>query len=199
MKTCKLCWSILTIKGNLPEELIVKILFHFGGLRHPIAYMLFNSTKVKEFEDLQKLPFSKSIYKFYLNEEKYSNLFNMDIITYINNKQYSYFKECKSYINYSNPGFFIPRQFGKLYYNTLNDNDLVETKIDVDWKLNRSKKIYFKLRSTKAIIGGILQFHLHSINKWGEEFEDKSYVYKLMALENYFEDKYPNTYLKQYY
>ena len=81
MKTCKLCWSILTIKGNLPEELIVKILFHFGGLRHPIASMLFNSTKVKEFEDLQKLPFSKSIYKFYLNEDKYRNLFNMDIIT----------------------------------------------------------------------------------------------------------------------
>ena len=59
-------WCLLTIVGNLPEELIVKILYQYSGLRHPIVNMLLNSTKVVEYELLQKLPFSKFIYKIYV-------------------------------------------------------------------------------------------------------------------------------------
>jgi hypothetical protein len=141
MNTLSLCWHLLSIVGGLPEELIVKILFHYSGLRHPIVNMLLKSTKVKEYETLRKLPFSKSIYRFYLNKEKYSNLFGIDIITFLNNNQRSYFQECRSYFAYQNPGYFIPRKFGRLDYNALNDLDLVETNIHVDWKLNRSKRI----------------------------------------------------------
>ena len=139
MNTCSLCWHLLTLIGNLPEELIVKILFHYSGLRHPITYILLNSTKVKEYEDLQKLPFSKSIHKFYLNKEKYSNLFGVDIINYMNNKQHFYFQECRSYIQYKEPGYFFPRQLGRLYYITKTDECAVETKLNIDWKLKKNK------------------------------------------------------------
>lgn len=142
MNTLSLCWHLLSIIGNLPEELIIKILYQYSGLRHPIVNILLEHTKINEYEKLQTLPFSKSIYKFYINQELYNSLFNIDIINYINNKQCSYFRECKSYIHYKNPGYFIPRQFGRLYYNVLNEKDNVETKIHVDWKLNKNKIIY---------------------------------------------------------
>ena len=141
MTTLSLCWDLLSNVGNIPDELIVKILYQYSGLRHPIVNILLGATKVDEYEDLQKLPFSKSIYKFYLNQEKYRSLFGIDIINYINNKQCHYFRDCKSYFHYKNPGYFIPRQFGRLYYNVLNEQDAIETTIHVDWKLNRSKRI----------------------------------------------------------
>lgn len=139
MYPLRLTWTILSIKANLPSELIIKILFNFGGIRHPIANLLLEETKIETYESLQKLSISKSIYKFYLNQEKYKQLFNIDFISFINNKQCSYFRECKSYIHYDNPGYFIPRQFGRLYYNVLNEGDSVETKIYVKWKLNKLK------------------------------------------------------------
>ena len=207
MNTLSLCWHLLSIVGGLPEELIVKILYQYSGLRHPIVNMLLNSTKVDEYEKLQKLPFSKSIYKFYLNQEKYRNLFEIDIINFINNKQCSYFRDSKSYIHYKNPGYFIPRQFGRLYYNTLNELDAIETKIYVDWKLNRSKRI---LESIKCQ-GTRLSFRLykkincqrsfHSYNELNDiknpifiskskqlclvkdEFDTIKYAHKLMLFE----------------
>jgi len=142
MNTLSLCWYLLSNISGLPDELIVKILYQYSGLRHPIVNILLDHTKINYYEELQKLPFSKSIYKFYLNQEKYSNLFNIDIINYINNKQCFYFRECKSYVHYTNPGYFIPRQFGRLYYNTLNDNNSIETKNYVDWKLKKNKNNY---------------------------------------------------------
>ena len=140
MNTCSLYWNLLRFVGKLPDELIIKILYEFHGLKHPIVSILLNSTKVTEYEDLQKLPFSKSIYKFYLNKEKYSNLFAIDIISYINNKQCYYFRECRSYIHYKEPGYFFPRQFGRLYYSTLNDDSDVETKLNINWKLKKPQK-----------------------------------------------------------
>ena len=98
MNPLRLTWTILSIKANLPSELIIKILFNFGGIRHPIANLLLEETKIETYESLQKLSISKSIYKFYLNQEKYKQLFNIDFISFINNKQCSYFRECKSYI-----------------------------------------------------------------------------------------------------
>jgi len=138
-----LYWNLLRCVGGLPDELIVKILYEFHGLKHPIVTILLNSTKVDEYEYLQKLPIRKIIYNFYLNQEKYQKQYNYNIIDFIDNQQRAYCKLSTSYnmVN-NNPGYFFPRQFGRLYYNTLNDNDLVETKIHVDWKLNRSKNIY---------------------------------------------------------
>ena len=100
MNTCSLCWQLLTIIGNLPQELIIKILFQFSGLRHPNVSLLLNATKNQKWESLQKLPFSKSIYKFYLSKQKYNTLFGIDIINYTNNKQCQYYKNTKNYIHY---------------------------------------------------------------------------------------------------
>ena len=181
MNTLSLCWHLLSIIGTLPEELIVKIVFHYSGIRHPIVNMLLNSTKVKEYENLQRLPFSKSIYKFYLNPEKYSSLFGINIITFINNKQCSYFRDCSSYIHYKNPGYFIPRQFGRLDYNVLNDLDMVETKIHVDWKLNRSRRILesIKCNNYKCTRG------MHSCNEFNEikNLSTIKNTHKLMLFE----------------
>ena len=153
MNPLSLTWHLLSIIGNLPEELIIKILYQYGGMRHPIVNILLESTKNKEYEDLQKLPFSKSIYKFYLNKEKYSNLFGVDIINYINNKQHTYFRECISYTHYEDPGYFFPRQFGRLYYNVLNENINVDMNRQIDW----SEHINLKKTPT-------------SFKKWGENF-----------------------------
>ena len=182
--TLSLCWHLLTIVGQLPEELIVKILYQYSGLRHPLVNMLLEHTNVYRFEELQKLPFSSSIYKFYLNQEKYRALFGIDIITYINNKQYNYFRECKSYIHYDNPGYFIPRQFGRLYYNVLNDIDSVETKIHVDWKLNRSKIMLKSLRENyKGICRKLLMIKTKKYLPLNDIKNYNSFTHKLMCLE----------------
>lgn len=47
--------------------------------------------------------------------------------------------------------------------------------------------MYLKIKSINSLLGATCRFHAFSRDKWGEEFEDKSYVYKLMALENFFE------------
>ena len=184
MNTLSLSWHLLTIVGHLPEELIVKILYQYGGLRHPIVNMLLEHTKVDRFEELQKLPFSQGIYKFYLNQEKYSALFGLNIINYINNKQYDYFRECTSYINYDNPGYFIPRQFGRLYYNVLNDHESVETKVHVDWKLNRSKIILKSKRNNYN--GKYKRLFMINTDKYLPIHDVKNYnsfTHKLMCFE----------------
>ena len=92
MNSLSLYYNLLSKVGKLPEEIILRILFDFGGVRHPIVNILLNTTKNYEYELLQNLPFSKSIYKFYLNRERYIDLFNIDIINYTNNKQKNYYK-----------------------------------------------------------------------------------------------------------
>ena len=142
MNTCSLCWHLLTLVGDLPEELIIKILFHFGGLRHPNVSLLLDATRDENCEIMRKLPFSKSIYKFYLNKEKYQHLFGIDIVNYSNNKQYEYYRHYKynkNYIHYDDPGCFIPRQFGRLYYTILNDDQTVVTTKQIKWKLKTSQ------------------------------------------------------------
>jgi len=182
--TLSLCWNLLTIVGQLPDELIVKILYQFSGLRHPIANMLLEHTKVDRFEALQKLPFSGSIHRFYLNQEKYSALFGLNIINYINNKQYNYFRECKSYFHYSNPGYFIPRQFGRLYYSVLNEHDSVETKIHVEWKLNRSMKKLDALRKNyKGACRKLLMIKTKKYLPLNDLKNYNSFTHKLMCFE----------------
>ena len=143
MNSLSLLWHSLSIVGKLPNELILKIVYQYGGYRHPIVNILLNSTKKSEFEQLQKLSFGKSIYRFYLNKEKYTNLFKINIINFSNNKQKDYHINSKSYIHYEDPGYFIPRQFGRLYYTIIHDDKAVITTQQIDWSnyLNRSKKI----------------------------------------------------------
>ena len=184
MNTLSLSWHLLTIVGQLPEELIVKILYQFGGLRHPVVNMLLEHTKVDRFEELQKLPFSRGIYKFYLNQEKYTALFRLDIVNYINNKQCDYFRECMSYIHYENPGFFIPRQFGRLYYNVLDDLESVETKVHVEWKLNRSKIILKSLRNNyKGVYRKLFILKTRKYLPFNHVKNYNSFTHKLLCFE----------------
>ena len=137
MTTLSLCWDLLSNVGNLPNELISKILYEYGGLRHPVVNILLESTKNDEYEILQKLPISNSIYKFYLNKDYYGTLFNIDIISYLNNKQCNYYKNKQiSYIHYNDPGYFFRRQFGRLYYEVVNDDcEVIKTK-QLNWAKN---------------------------------------------------------------
>ena len=143
MNSLSLLWHSLSIVGNLPNELILKILYQHGGYRHPIVNILLNSTKNEEYEKLNKLSLGKSIYRFYLNKEKYTELFDINIINFSNNKQKDYHRNTKSYIHYADPGCFIPRQFGRLYYNIRYDDNDVVTKQQISWSnyLKRSKQI----------------------------------------------------------
>jgi len=143
MNSLSLLWHSLSIVGNLPNELILKILYQHGGYRHPIVNILLNSTKNEDYEKLNKLSLGKSIYRFYLNKEKYTELFDINIINFSNNKQVEYYRNSKSYIHYEDPGCFIPRQFGRLYYTIKYDDNNVVTAQPINWSnyLKRSKKI----------------------------------------------------------
>lgn len=128
MNTLELCWYMLTIIGRLPEELIVKILYEFNGLRHPHVNMLREATKISEYETLLKLPLSKLVHKYYLNPTKYYKVYGKNIIQFIYD---SLEKERKNVYPYGistiDPGYFIPRQFGRLFYEVNNDHLEVET------------------------------------------------------------------------
>lgn len=143
LSTLTTVWIILSGKGGLPTELILKILFQFNGLQHPLVKLLLNKTKRDDYEQLIKLPFSKTIQRHY-----YKYGCNNELITLIINKQKNYFMyNCSSYTTYENPGYFIPRQLGRLYYTVLNDNMKVDyNNYHTDFKLNRSKKIIEKIK-----------------------------------------------------
>ena len=123
MNTLSLCWHLLTIIGHLPEELIVKILYEFHGLKHPHVNMLLESTKIYDYEKLHKLPLRKLVHKYYLNPTKYYKVYGKNIIQFIKE---SLKKESKYSYPYGictiDPGYFIPRQFGRLFYEVNNDH-----------------------------------------------------------------------------
>lgn len=196
MNPLSLSWHLLTIIGKLPEELIVKILFQYSGLRHPMVNMLLKSTKNEEYENLQKLPFSKSIYKFFLNKEKYEKLFDLDIMCFTNNKQCLYYKEHDLDLNYNDPGYFIPRQFGCLYYSILNENNEVINNQEIDWSshLKRNKdKLEYKLKFLENNISKLLSY---SLNKSTEKkllelltIKNVGMTYKIEFIKNYFQNE----------
>tara|TARA_B110000285_G_C14763943_1_gene440832 strand:+ start:23 stop:655 length:633 start_codon:yes stop_codon:yes gene_type:complete len=131
-------WNLLSTIGDLPDEIILKILYEFNGLQHPIVKLLFNETKVDEWERLRKLPFSRSIQNHY-----YKHGLNEALTTLLNDKQNLHFiYNCSSYIHWKDPGYFIRRENGRLHYNLLNDNLTVHYASYMNlWKLDRSKKI----------------------------------------------------------
>jgi len=177
--TLSLCWSLLYFIGNLPDELIVKILYEFNGLKHPIVNLLYNETKIDKYETVLNLPFSKSVQKLY-----YKNGVNDNLINIMNNKQLYYNLHClTSYINWNDPGYFIHREKGRLYYNVLNENlNVIKTSYMNLWKLNRSKKIIenIKCRCGKCFVNdfGTLNNLDILINKHG------NYVNILKEIEN---------------
>lgn len=139
-KTINLLWNLLSINYNLPDELIVKILYEFNGFSHPLVSILLNETKIKYFEDLQTLEFSKYVQKHY---HKYGY---DDSLKDIMINKYKYFKihNNASYLNFNDPGYFIPRQNGRLFYCISMYTK--HNQANVNWDLNRSKKILNKIK-----------------------------------------------------
>jgi hypothetical protein len=114
--TLDLCWNLLSSIGNLPNELIIKIVYGFEGIKHPIVMMLLNETRQVQYTTLYNSPFSKKLRKQY-----YKHGVNDDLLKIMNDNNIDFWI-CRNYIEYNDPGSFIPRQFGRLYYHILNDN-----------------------------------------------------------------------------
>jgi len=141
-----LLWTYLGDIGNLPDEIIAKILYDFEGLKHPLVSILRYETKIHNYELMQKYPFSKTIHSYY---KKYG--LNKELLDLTKQKQNNYFKhQTISYCIYDDPGCFIPRQLGKLFYTILGDNDNVEKNNYVPWNLIRSKR---KFENIKCFCG----------------------------------------------
>jgi hypothetical protein len=150
--TLSLCWDLLANVGQLPDELIVKILYEHNGLKHPIVKLLYNETKIDKYERLKNLPFSRSIQNHY-----YKYGLDDNLISIMNNKQTHYhLHNCTSYIHWNDPGYFIRRENGRLHYNVLNETlNVIDTSFMNLWKLNRSKKI---IENIKCRCG---KFYIH--------------------------------------
>lgn len=141
-----LLWTYLYDIGNLPDEIIAKILYEFEGLKHPLVSILRYETKIHNYELMQKYSFSKTIHTYYKKHGLTKKLLDLT-----KQKQNNYFKGyTQSYILYDDPGCFIPRQFGKLFYTILGDNDSVEKNNYVSWNLPYSKR---KFENIKCFCG----------------------------------------------
>ena len=129
-------WSLLAIIGRLPDELICKILYDFQGLEHPISLLLNKKTYVNSY--FSNMPYVPRLLTYYRKNGYTKHLQNLLL-----NSQKEYANKYRlNSIIYQDLGYFIPRNFGKLYYELKNDNLLVEPGMDLKlWKLNRSKNI----------------------------------------------------------
>ena len=167
----QLVWNLLTFNANLPDELIVKIIYDFNGLSHPLVSILLNETKITYFEDLQTLPFSKYVlthyYKYGYNNSLKDIMVNKHKIFKIHNNA--------SYINFNDPGYFIPRLNGRLFYNIIGECH----NVNVNWNLNRSKKILDKLKCL-----GCFKNYVYSNEYNSSKASLKKDTYILKNLEN---------------
>lgn len=164
-----LLWTYLCDIGDLPDEIIAKILYEFEGLKHPLVSILRYETKIHNYELMQQYPFSKTIHTYY---KKYG--LNTKLLDLTKNKQKNYFKDYSTaqynlgamYVNgvilYEDPGCFIPRQFGKLFYTILGDNDNIEKNNYVQWNLTRSKR---KFENIKCHCGKKMIDYQHSLRE----------------------------------
>ena len=129
-------WNFLAIIGGLPDELICKILYDFQGLEHPISVLLKKKTHLNGY--FSNMPYVPKLLTYYRQHGYTPKLHNLLINS---QKEYSNKYGLNSII-YQDLGYFIPRNFGKLYYELKRDNLLVEPGMNLKlWKLDRSKKI----------------------------------------------------------
>ena len=137
-----LLWEFLSFNGNLPDEIILKILYDFNGLSHPLVYILLNATKINKYEHLQILPIGKKVQKHY-----YKYGYDKILVEMMNNKQkYFNITNYTSYLNYNNPGYFIPRINGHLFYSISYENNNIEITPQIKWNINRSKHLLNKIK-----------------------------------------------------
>ena len=172
-----LLWTYLYEIGNLPDEIITKILYEFEGLKHPLVSILRYETKIHNYEIMKKYPISKTIQSYY-------NKYGLDqkLLDLTKSMQNNYFKGHNSYILYEDPGCFIPRKFGKLFYTILGDNDIIEKNNYVSWNLTRSKR---KFENIKCHCGKKMIDYNHSLRTdLLEKYENYATIMKYIDENN---------------
>ena len=155
-----LIWNLLRTIGQLPDEIIVKILYEFRGLEHPLVKKLLDSTRNRTYEDYQKLSVNKALERIYREDGEVTDRM-LDSLNLYHAKVRGYYQ--MMYINYTDPGYYMKRRFGKLVYelNTISDRRLYRnvppnkyTNYDGDFNSNYTSNIgrYWKLNRSVAII-----------------------------------------------
>ena len=149
-----LIWNLLRFNGRLPDEIIVKILYEFRGLEHPLVKILLDFTKNKAYENYQRSRISKVLEKMYREDGEVSDRILRELNSYHGEARgYS----LNMYVNYTDPGYYMKRRFGHLCYELVpgkNDGynlNYVQS-ISRYWKLYRSNKIICHLRCKKCNI-----------------------------------------------
>jgi hypothetical protein len=124
----------------IPNELILKIIYHYRCVQHPIVTLLLESTKKLEYENNQKHSLGKQLQKSYEMHGSSSQL--QELIDYFYKTQLTGYGLRNDYFKINDPGYFIKRPFGKLYYNIKEENEPVQKgKKLCQWDLQRSSKI----------------------------------------------------------
>ena len=134
---------------ELPDELILMILFQFRAIQHPVVSQLLKKTENILCELNQKNIYGIEVNKVYNNlktqnkdkkvdiHEIMSNHFNSEI--YWNNPDLNFL------LRYDDFGYFIKRSFGKLNYSIKHDYKNVDTSSHFGlFDLTRSQKIIEK-------------------------------------------------------
>lgn len=195
----KLIWTLLRTIGQLPDEIIVKILYEFRGLEHPLVKKLLDSTRNRTYEDYQKLSVNKVLEKIYREDCEVSDRM-LEALRYHHEKVRGYYQ--MMYINYTDPGYYMKRKFGKLVYEieTKSDRRLYRnvppnkyTNYDGDFNSNYTSNIgrYWKLNRSVAIINKLKCMRCDvKINFWStSKFKPSDFATNLQVNSGFFRDK----------
>ena len=129
--TLQTIFNLFRYIGNLPDEIICKIVYEFHGIQHPIVKLLLDKTNVEDY--FKQMPYTQSLIKAYQQNGFTSNTKNLLLNC---QKEYANKYNCNAII-YDDIGYFLPRPFGKLYYETKNNHKLVEGGMELKyWRLN---------------------------------------------------------------
>ena len=124
--------------------MILKIIYHYRGIQHPVVSLLLESSKKLEYENNQKYSLGKQLQKSYEMHGSSPQL--QELIDYFYKTQLTGYGLRNDYFKINDPGYFIKRPFGKLYYNINEENKPIqEGKKLRQWNLRRSINITNKL------------------------------------------------------
>ena len=107
---------ILYKKYKLPYEIVMIIIYNFLSLQHPISKLLIDKTKNYLYECQMFSNKNIKIQKYYKNNGIDNYLLNLT--------------------HNQDPGFYIPRKFGKLYYQIIKEKNKIQNGMSLSqWNL----------------------------------------------------------------
>ena len=170
---------LLQNKGNLPNEIIFKIIFYYRGLKHPIVDLLIKYTCDFKYEYLL-LHNNYDVNYYYCDYCGYKT----SITSYYNKHLLCEKHKYNIIKKYINPKYII-RPFGKLYYYKSINYSLDYMQLN-EWKLNRSKNI---LESYKCFFcNNNLDkddfINISNLKSYAKKYDIITYTYILKYIEN---------------